>query len=93
MALRKFDQDLLGYCLMTNHVHLQMETKGVPIWYPIPYMHMSYTKYFNDKYHYVGHLFQGRYTSVCIENDAQLLLTSRYIHMNPVKASIFFPSW
>ena len=88
VSVKRFGLKLLGYCLMTNHVHLQIETSDVPLWFPLQYVNLNYTKYFNKKYNYVGHLFQGRYTSVCIEDDAQLLQTSRYIHLNPVKANM-----
>jgi putative transposase len=44
--------------------------------------------YFNNKYNFIGHLFQGRYKAEIIEKDAYNLQTSRYIHLNPVKASM-----
>ena len=88
VSVKRFGLKLLGYCLMTNHVHLQIETSDVPLWIPLQYINLNYTKCFNKKYNYVGHLFQGRYTSVSIDDDAQLLQTSRYIHMNPVKAKM-----
>jgi hypothetical protein len=47
-----------------------------------------YSKYFNAKYEKVGHLFQNRYHSELIEDEAYLLQTSKYIHLNPVKAGI-----
>ena len=52
------------------------------------YINSNYTKYFNNKYNVVGHLFQGRYRAELIESDAYNLQTSRYIHLNPVKASM-----
>ena len=48
----------------------------------------SYAQYFNQKYGRVGHLFQDRFKSEAIEDDAQFLSVLRYIHMNPVKAGI-----
>lgn len=51
-------------------------------------MHSIYTKYFNKKYNYIGHLFQDKYFSELIEDDKQMLETSRYVHLNPVKANI-----
>ena len=69
--------------LMTNHIHLQLETKDVEIWHIMRNINLLYTKYFNNKYNFVGHLFQGRYKSEIIENDTYNLETSRYIHLNP----------
>lgn len=76
------------YCLMSNHVHLQIATDDTEIWTIMKKINWSYSKYFNKKYDKVGHLFQNRYYSVIIEDDAYLLQTSKYIHLNPVKAGI-----
>ena len=79
---------LHSYCLMTNHFHLQLETKEKEIWYIMQRISWLYTVNFNEKYGLIGHLFQGRYMSVLIEDDPYFLQTSRYIHRNPVKANI-----
>lgn len=87
-TMDKYPYILYSYCLMTNHIHLQLETKDVEIWHIMRYINLLYTKYFNNKYNFVGHLFQGRYKSEIIENDTYNLETSRYIHLNPVKANM-----
>lgn len=43
----------------------------------------SYTRYFNIKNKRKGPLWQGRFKSVLVENDEQLLHLTRYIHLNP----------
>ena len=48
----------------------------------------AYTRYFNKKYNYIGHLFQDRYFGELIKRDEQILETSRYIHLNPVRANM-----
>ena len=84
---------LVAYCLMTNHVHLIIETDKEPLTRFMSRINSMYTKYFNKKYNYVGHLFQGTYFSDIIKNDAQILEVSRYVHLNPVKAQIVdFPN-
>jgi len=84
----KFPFTLHTYCLMTNHVHLQIETLDVEIGKIMKRLNMLYAVYFNQKYNFVGHLFQGRYRAELIQNDAHCLEISRYIHLNPVRASI-----
>ena len=79
---------LFTYCLMSNHVHLQIATDKIEIWTIMRGINWSYSKYFNEKYDKVGHLFQNRYHSEIIEDEAYLLQTSKYIHLNPVKAGI-----
>ena len=76
------------YCLMNNHVHILIKTGDIHIGYFMARVHSIYTRYFNTKYKYIGHLYQGRYHTEIIEDDAQLLTTSRYIHLNPVRANM-----
>lgn len=47
-----------------------------------------YTQYFNHKYNRVGHLVQGRYKAILVEKESYLLVLSRYIVLNPVRAGI-----
>lgn len=42
----------------------------------------------NVKYGRVGPLFQGQFQSNYIEDEEQLIHTSRYIHLNPVTANL-----
>lgn len=87
-TMERYEFYLYAYCLMTNHIHMQIETKDVEIWKIMRYINLAYTKYFNNKYNFIGHLFQGRYKSEIIDSDAYNLQTSRYIHLNPVNAKM-----
>ncbi|RMD04329.1 transposase [Clostridium autoethanogenum] len=80
--------EVISYTLMTNHVHLQIKTKDKHIWYLISRINKSYARNFNNKYNYVGHLFQSRYNAEIIEKDEYVLEASRYIHLNPVRAKM-----
>lgn len=81
-----YNYKLIAYCLMDNHVHLMLKTENNPPGVFIGRVNSIYTKYFNKKYNYIGHLFQDRYFSEIIEDDTQMLENSRYVHLNPVKA-------
>ncbi len=76
--------ELTSFCLMPNHFHLmikEIEENGIA-----KYMQRvlnSYTKYYNTKYSKSGHLFQGPYKAVHVENNNQLLHLSAYVHRNP----------
>lgn len=87
---RYYDDDfeILGYTLMTNHIHLQIQTKQKHIGFFMKRVNNFYAKYFNNKYNYVGHLFQERYGSQVISDDRYLLESSRYIHLNSVRANM-----
>lgn len=77
---------LLAWCLMDNHVHLLVSGELPRISASMRHLNASYAMYFNKRHERVGHLFQGRYKSVPVESDAQLLAVIRYIHQNPWKA-------
>jgi hypothetical protein len=38
-----------------------------------------------------GHLFQGRYQALLIEDQEPLFQVANYIHLNPVRARVTFP--
>ena len=79
---------LYAYTLMTNHIHLLLETGDVPISKIMQVLNFTYTQYFNRKYNKKGHLFQGRYKSFLCDRDSYLLALVRYIHLNPVRAGM-----
>ncbi len=72
------------YCLMTNHVHLLVETPTGNLSAFMGSLLTSYTTYFNRRNKRTGHVTQGRYDSPLVEGDEYLLRLSRYIHLNPV---------
>ncbi|MCL2514033.1 MAG: transposase, partial [Oscillospiraceae bacterium] len=75
-------------CLMGNHVHLLLKVGKEDL--PIIFRRIggSFVYWYNWKYQRSGHLFQDRYKSEPVEDDAYLLTVARYIHQNPVKAGL-----
>jgi len=75
--------NIVCYCLNPNHYHFILQPsieKGIE-----KFMHRlstGYTKYFNAKYKRSGVLFQGRYKSIHIDSNEQLLHTSVYVNLN-----------
>ena len=82
----QYDYILYAYVLMSNHVHLLIETKEKPLSRILQGINQSYTIYFNKRYGMVGHLFQGRYKAILCKKNAYLLSLVKYIHLNPVRA-------
>jgi putative transposase len=78
----------LSYCLMPNHVHLLVETREPNLGAGMRRLHGLYAQTFNLRHGRSGHLFQGRYGSVLVRSDEQLLQTARYIVRNPVEAGL-----
>lgn len=77
-----------GYCLMDNHVHLLVAEGNEFLGETMKRLGTSYVQWFNIKYGRNGHLFQDRFLSEPVEDDAYFLTVLRYIHQNPVKASL-----
>ncbi len=76
------------FCLMDNHYHLLLETPKGNLSQIMLHINGAYTNYFNIKHKRRGHLFQGRYKAIVIEADSYAGELSRYIHLNPVRASL-----
>lgn len=80
---------LHAYALMPNHIHLIVEpSESATISRIMQGITIAYTKWFNKRHTRVGHVFQGRFHSRLIEQDAYLLVASRYVHRNPVRAKL-----
>jgi len=89
---RKLLVDILAFCLMLNHYHLLLSPRienGVSRF--MKKLNMGYARYFNEKYQRTGALFEGRYKSVLIENQAHFIHLPYYIHLNPL--DLVAPEW
>jgi putative transposase len=84
----RFDNDIFAYVLMDNHYHLLLRTPKANLSRSMQWSGTTYTRRFNLEHFQSGHLFQGRYKSILVENDAYLMQLSYYIHNNPLRAGI-----
>ena len=80
--------DLLAWCLMENHVHLLLRARLEALESLMRSLNTSFARHYNGRHGHVGPVFQGRYKSIPVETDAQLLETVRYIHHNPEAANV-----
>lgn len=90
---RKLLVDVLAFCLMPNHYHLllrPLSENGITEF--MRKLGTGYANYFNIKYKKrVGPLFQGKFKSVLISNEAQFIYIPCYIHLNPL--GLIMPHW
>ena len=49
------------------------------------WLNVSYSVWFNRRHRRAGHLFQGRFKAILVEDDSGWQEVARYIHLNPVR--------
>ena len=77
---------VLGYCLMTNHIHLvATPAQEDSLNLAVGRTHFIYTQYINRLHGRSGHLWQGRFHS-CPMDDAYAVTAMRYVERNPIRA-------
>lgn len=84
----KFKLKVHSFCLMTNHYHLLIETLSDNISDAMRYINSMYSSWFNKKYRRSGHLWQGRFKSYYLYDDAHFWIVSKYIERNPIEAKM-----
>lgn len=89
---KKYCINIHAYCLMENHVHLEIEDYYHHLSIFMQCLSSTYARYFNKKYDRIGHLFQERFASEIILKKDYFLAVLRYILQNPLKAGISIPS-
>ena len=81
---------IYAYCLMTNHVHLVIDPGEDPdnLGRLMKRVAGRQTRYVNRMEQRSGSLWEGRYKSSLIQDDAYLLACCRYVELNPLRAGI-----
>ncbi|MBC7772117.1 MAG: transposase [Pyrinomonadaceae bacterium] len=83
----RFGTILHAFVLMPNHYHLLLETPEANLSRTGQWLNVSYSVWFNRRHQRHGHLFQGRFGAVIIEDDANFQEVGRYLHLNPVRVT------
>lgn len=79
---------LLGYCLMSNHVHLIAVPRAAEsLAQALKHTHGRYASYWNARNSSSGHVWQGRFYS-CPLRETHLWRALRYVELNPVRAGM-----
>ena len=77
-----------SYCLMPNHVHIvAVPSDEDGLRRTFRHVHRHYTGYINARMRVTGHLWQGRFSSVAMD-EAHLVCALRYVALNPVRARL-----
>ncbi len=78
-----------AFVLMGNHYHLLLETPEPNLVDGMRWLQSTYTQRFNARHKVWGHLFQGRYKALPVDDGEYFNIVANYIHLNPARAHCF----
>jgi REP element-mobilizing transposase RayT len=84
----RFGLGIYAYVLMGNHYHLLVRTRDANLSAAIQWLGVSYSTWYNARHGRRGHLFQGRFKSFLIAEDAYVYRLLLYLHRNPLRARL-----
>ena len=90
-GLKKYPVDLLTCCLMSNHWHLVLRPRTAEGlgrfmgWVGVTHVRRHHAHYGTRG---GGHLYQGRFKSFPVQDDAHFLTVCRYVEANALRAGM-----
>lgn len=87
-SVERFDAVVFAYCLMGNHFHLVARTHRPNLSRLMQHINGVFTQRYNRRHQTKGHLFQGRFHAILVDQSAYFLEVCRYVDLNPVRAGI-----
>ena len=87
-AHQRFGVLVHSFCLMTNHIHLIIETPEGGLSQALHLIESTYVQGFNRRHGLDGPLLKGRFYSRLIQQDLYLKLAIRYVERNPLEAGL-----
>ena len=81
-----------AFGIMPNHYHLLCETPQGGLRTLMRHINGDYAQAFNSRHHRVGHLWQGRYKAILVDDGTYMLECTRYIHLNPNRSRLTRPA-
>jgi putative transposase len=87
-AAARFEMDVFAYVLMGNHYHLVLRMHRANLSAALQWLGVSYSVAYNRRHGRCGHLFQGRFKSFLIQEEAYLYRLLLYVHRNPLRAGL-----
>jgi REP element-mobilizing transposase RayT len=77
-----------AWVLMPNHVHLVLRSAEARTSLLMARLGTGYARYFNERHDRVGHVFQNRFRSRRVVDDADLAGLVVYVAQNPLEAGL-----
>jgi len=90
---KHLDFRLYGYVIMGNHYHLILQTLTNPLHKIMHHVNSSFARHYNHCKERTGHVFEGRYKAILVQNERYAVTLLRYVHQNPVRGEICKNVW
>ncbi len=90
-GLDRYPVDLLTYCLMGNHWHLVLRPRtNEALGRLMGWVGVTHVRRHHEHYRIRGggHLYQGRFKSFPVQDDAHFLTVCRYVEANALRAGL-----
>lgn len=87
-ATDRYGAACYAFCLMGNHYHLVLITPRGNLAAVMRQVDGCYAQASNRRHLRTGHLFEGRFRSIVVENEPYLRHLVRYVALNPVRAGL-----
>ncbi len=77
-----------AWALLPNHAHLMLRTGCRPLSSSMRRLNTGYARAFNLRWQRNGYLFQDRFGSILVDDEAYLRVLLGYVHLNPLRAGL-----
>ena len=93
-AKEKFPLKIFAYCLMPSHYHfslMPLQTDQLSKW--IHWLTTVHAGRYHFHYQTSGHIWQGRFKNILVQDDYHFSTVLKYIERNPVRAGLVKSAW
>jgi len=87
-AASRFELACHAWCYLPNHSHLVVTSKLGNLSKAMHWLGTCSAQSFNRRHERSGHVYQGRFGSKRVEDDAHFAELARYLPLNPVRAGL-----
>jgi putative transposase len=88
-AVERFPVKVLAFCLMPNHFHLVLQFEQIfELSSMMRWLLTTCARRHHIRHVSSGHLWQGRFKSIPVQDNEYLLTLIRYVLVNPIRARL-----
>lgn len=85
---KRTGMEIIAWCILDNHYHLIIRNRGDRLTDFMRSVNGAFGRHYRRRYGGAGYVFEGRYRSSVIEDDAYLLMAVGYLLLNPLRAGL-----